>query len=320
MHLICGIYKIVNLINEKRYVGSSVDIIGRFFHHQCNLRHNHHPNKHLQNAWNKYGENNFDFIIIEECLESNLLERESYWMDQENVFDDDCGYNILSIARRHKGRREHHTQFHKEKITKGLIKFYEENGGSTKKGKIYPNVHIFHNEVTRKKISDAVKESYKTHKSAFFGKHLPNDVKKKISEKNKEWAKTHKNSFKGKRHTDQSRKKMSESHKGKPVSEENKRKTSERMRGSGHPLYGKIGKDNPKYILIDDAISNQIVAKYQSGYTIAELMREYNFKRPIIRRTLDEKGIEIVGRNQNTNKAISIVQSKAKISTLDFYL
>jgi hypothetical protein len=47
---ISGIYKIINKINNKYYVGSSK-----------------HINPHLQNAWNKYGQNNFDFVITEEC-------------------------------------------------------------------------------------------------------------------------------------------------------------------------------------------------------------------------------------------------------------
>lgn len=61
----CGIYIIRNLVNDKIYVGSSVNIKRRFAQHKSTLRHNTHKNKHLQNAWNKYGEENFEFVTIE---------------------------------------------------------------------------------------------------------------------------------------------------------------------------------------------------------------------------------------------------------------
>lgn len=61
----CGIYIIQNLINGNIYIGSSSNIKRRFSQHKSTLRHNTHKNKHLQNAWNKYGEENFEFIIIE---------------------------------------------------------------------------------------------------------------------------------------------------------------------------------------------------------------------------------------------------------------
>jgi len=61
----CGIYIIRNLVNNKIYIGSSVNIKRRFSQHKSTLRHNTHRNKHLQNAWNKYGEINFEFVILE---------------------------------------------------------------------------------------------------------------------------------------------------------------------------------------------------------------------------------------------------------------
>jgi hypothetical protein len=61
---ISGIYKIVNKINGKYYIGSSINIHRRWREHKCGLLNNKHPNLHLQKSWNKYGCNNFDFIII----------------------------------------------------------------------------------------------------------------------------------------------------------------------------------------------------------------------------------------------------------------
>jgi len=61
-----GIYKITNLINNKFYIGSSKDLIFRKETHEKELRRKKHCNSYLQNAWDKYGEDNFSFQVIEE--------------------------------------------------------------------------------------------------------------------------------------------------------------------------------------------------------------------------------------------------------------
>jgi group I intron endonuclease len=60
-----GIYKIVNKINGKAYYGSSIDLKNRLNKHKNDLKNNKHDNFHLQNAYNKYGIEAFEFIIIE---------------------------------------------------------------------------------------------------------------------------------------------------------------------------------------------------------------------------------------------------------------
>ena len=77
----CGIYMIVNLLNNHKYIGSSVNIKRRLEVHRSNLRHNHHDNPHLQNAWNKYGEDNFVFNILERCSKDERFEREQYYVN-----------------------------------------------------------------------------------------------------------------------------------------------------------------------------------------------------------------------------------------------
>lgn len=71
-----GIYKIVNIINNKCYIGSSNNIERRFYRHKWHLNNNHHDNPYLQNAWNKYGEENFIFQPISFCKEEELLYHE----------------------------------------------------------------------------------------------------------------------------------------------------------------------------------------------------------------------------------------------------
>jgi group I intron endonuclease len=81
-----GIYKIENIINKKCYIGRSIDIYGRWYRHKNNLTKNKHINYILQNSWNKYGEANFKFSILEECIpdEDFQINREKYWRDIEN--------------------------------------------------------------------------------------------------------------------------------------------------------------------------------------------------------------------------------------------
>lgn len=66
---ISGIYKIINKVNNKYYIGSSIKCTlsyrGRWYQHRRDLRANEHHCIQLQRAWNKYGEENFEFHIVE---------------------------------------------------------------------------------------------------------------------------------------------------------------------------------------------------------------------------------------------------------------
>lgn len=88
-----GIYKIINVINNKFYVGSAVDLRRRKTRHFSELRTGKHNNAHLQAAWNKYGEKAFTFVIVEEHPEgADLLAAENIWL-KEHVGKDYC-YNL----------------------------------------------------------------------------------------------------------------------------------------------------------------------------------------------------------------------------------
>lgn len=89
--VISGIYKIVNLVNGHVYIGESYHCLQRKRQHLRELKKNRHSNSHLQRAWNKYGKENFKFIIIETCPENIRYLRERYWIAkyQANI----VGYN-----------------------------------------------------------------------------------------------------------------------------------------------------------------------------------------------------------------------------------
>lgn len=77
----CGVYVLTNLVNGHQYIGSSMNIRHRLWAHRANLRHNKHHNPYLQNAWNKYGENNFDFSVLEKCTVEDRFKREQFYVD-----------------------------------------------------------------------------------------------------------------------------------------------------------------------------------------------------------------------------------------------
>ena len=92
-----GIYKIINVVNNKFYVGSAEDFTRRKRVHWWQLRRGTHGNKHLQAAWLKYGESAFTFVIVEELPpEVDVLAAENMWL-KEHVGKDYC-YNIAMDA------------------------------------------------------------------------------------------------------------------------------------------------------------------------------------------------------------------------------
>ena len=76
-----GIYKIENNINHNIYIGSAVDIGGRWTLHINELKRGCHCNIHLQRAFHKYGYKNFSFTVVEFCEKAVLIEREQFYID-----------------------------------------------------------------------------------------------------------------------------------------------------------------------------------------------------------------------------------------------
>lgn len=87
---------ILNIINNKYYIGNSSNLKIRFKNHIHKLSNNKHENQLLQNAWNKYGADNFKFYILE--FTNNLIEREQHWLDHSKAYDRKIGYNLSTIA------------------------------------------------------------------------------------------------------------------------------------------------------------------------------------------------------------------------------
>lgn len=93
---ICGIYKIKNIINGKIYIGLSSNIKQRWRNHKNMLIRNDHFNIFLQRSWNKYGEENFVFEIVEECIKEELSKKEIFYIKLYKTNNDMYGYNLSS--------------------------------------------------------------------------------------------------------------------------------------------------------------------------------------------------------------------------------
>lgn len=76
-----GIYQILNKINKHCYIGQSIKIEERWKHHIQDSKDisSHSYYYPLQRAIRKYGLENFNFIVLEECSQTELNEKESYW-------------------------------------------------------------------------------------------------------------------------------------------------------------------------------------------------------------------------------------------------
>jgi group I intron endonuclease len=90
-----GIYQIVNLANGKRYIGSSINLLVRKKKHFVELKRNKHHCVYLQNAYNKYGKENFKFEIVFYCDANEVLYYEQMGLDSYNKKE---LYNICFIA------------------------------------------------------------------------------------------------------------------------------------------------------------------------------------------------------------------------------
>ena len=178
-----GIYKIVNKINNKIYIGRSLNIEKRFREHKhAEKAKVPHPYP-IARAINKYGIDNFEFMIIEVVTDyMKLDERELYWINHYKSNDPSYGYNIRIDCRNNKG-------FKHTKETKDIL------SAITKKQWENPEFRKAISEFGRKRLKDP-------------------EVQKKMQEASK--SKTY-YGHTGHKHSEKAREKISKGRKGKPA-------------------------------------------------------------------------------------------------------
>lgn len=105
---------ILNIKNDKCYIGSAVDVRNRVNYHLSVLSRNIHHNAHLQKAWNKYGKDAFIYLILEKTDRINLEGKEQAWIDKLKASTPEHGYNIRKLANSNQGYK--HTEEAKQKV------------------------------------------------------------------------------------------------------------------------------------------------------------------------------------------------------------
>lgn len=170
-NIICGIYCIENLLNHKKYVGQAISIYDRWSKHKSSLKNNKHENGHLQNAWNKYGEENFNFYVLEECSAELLDEREIFYINSLNLLDDSYGYNDKEGGQSGKVSEEAN-----ERRKQSLRKYYEVNPEAKKQSSIN----------ALKQWSDPnIKAKIMGENNGMYGKTHTKEAREKISQAQK---------------------------------------------------------------------------------------------------------------------------------------
>lgn len=111
-----GIYFIVCLINQKKYIGGSGWLKRRKVDHFSLLRNNRHWNKNLQGDWNKYGEENFEFKIIEYCCKENIPDKEKSYILAYKTINVSYGYNKILNTGTHSLSEEAREKIRNQKI------------------------------------------------------------------------------------------------------------------------------------------------------------------------------------------------------------
>lgn len=91
-----GIYAITHRESGRVYVGCSVDLSRRRRNHISALRRGNHCNTKLQRAWNKYGEQAFEFSTLIVCGAESLVMYEQLAIDAYGAVEN--GFNIAPVA------------------------------------------------------------------------------------------------------------------------------------------------------------------------------------------------------------------------------
>lgn len=109
-----GVYEIRNTLNDKVYIGSSINVSSRLAAHRNHLKRGKHGSAHLQCSWDKYGSDAFKFKQLIVCSEKDILFYEQRIMDGYKANQREFGYNKRIVVESCAGMKL--TDEHKAKI------------------------------------------------------------------------------------------------------------------------------------------------------------------------------------------------------------
>lgn len=178
------IYKIINLVNAKFYVGSTINQRERFRCHRSRLRRNTHHSKHLQAAWNQYGEDNFLFKVIETIPDGESLQAaEDVWL-AEHVGKEYCyNHSKFSDAPWRGVPKELQPNYGREVSTEqrqaisGTLKAYYAEAPEN-----HPRLGIPHREESKQKMRENRTGAHAGENHYRYGTKLSEEVRRKIGD------------------------------------------------------------------------------------------------------------------------------------------
>lgn len=189
------IYQIKNSKTGKCYIGQTTDFKRRKREHLNELRKHKHSNLYLQNAFDKYGEDSFEFTILEECEKEQANNREIFWLNNFGGFESSNNYNLcqaggakgISEETREKLRSRIMSEETRRKISesrKGIkLNLTDERRRQISESNRQRFTGKKHTEESKRKMSETLKARAKNHPCwGMTGKHHSEETKKKISE------------------------------------------------------------------------------------------------------------------------------------------
>lgn len=226
------IYKITCIPNGKVYIGQTNNKKRRLGEHKSELRGNRHHCQYMQNAFNKYGEDNFSFEIIEECKMEDADDRERHWIKLYKSNDKKHGFNSESGGHKNKTLSDEHKMKISAKVKGDKNPMY----GVSRTGKEAPFYGKHLSKEAKLILSKKAKERYATHsvyinsEEAILKRSISNTGKKR-SEKFRERMSAiasertgDKNPFYGKSHSEETKRKISIANSNNPNIGAHKRK------------------------------------------------------------------------------------------------
>lgn len=93
-----GIYQLYCKPEKKAYIGGSIRVEYRIHQHESLLTRGIHPNKKLQDAWNRWGQKSFRCMVLTQCSAKQLSQLERKWIETADSINN--GYNGSSMTSR----------------------------------------------------------------------------------------------------------------------------------------------------------------------------------------------------------------------------
>lgn len=274
--IIC-IYSIKCLVNNRVYVGQAVDYERRCYQHITALRNNRHWVKDLQDDFNKYGEDSFEFNIVhvydfddsktdEEILDE-LDELEKFYIKELKAFEDDGGYNSSTGGR----KNVKYSSKHKHKL-------------SESKKELFNNDEEFYERFCQIRKEVASRPEFREHLKRIASNRTPEQLKKMSESIRASW-------------TEERRKEKSEEVRKRYENEEERKKTAEDTKKAMEKLKetGILNKPRKK-LTMEQALE---IAKFRhlSVEELVDKFKHYNLSKATANRI--RRGVHCVNKYIN---------------------